>query len=49
MTFVEPTTDDAKKITYINSTTEISISKEQIEQIAEKVLAIRDKIVNAKS
>jgi hypothetical protein len=48
-TFVEPTTDDAKKITYINSTTEISISKEQIEQIAEKVLAIRDKIVNAKS
>ncbi len=48
-TFVEPTTDDAKKITYINSTTEISISKEQIEQIAEKVSAIRDKIVNAKS
>ena len=48
-TFVEPTTDDAKKLTYINSTTEISISKEQIEQIAEKVLAIRDKIVNAKS
>ena len=47
--FVEPTTDETKKITYINSTTEISISKEQIEQIAEKVLAIRDKIVNAKS
>lgn len=47
--FVEPTTDDTKKITYINSTTEITISKEQIDQIAEKVLAIRDKIVNAKS
>ena len=47
--FVEPTTDETKKITYINSTTEISISKEQIEQIAEKVLAMRDKIINAKS
>ncbi len=47
--FVEPTTDEAKKTTYINSTTEISISKEQIEQIATKVLAIRDKIINAKS
>lgn len=47
--FVEPTTDEVKKTTYINSTTEISISKEQIEQIAAKVLAIRDKIINAKS
>ena len=47
--FVEPTTDEAKKVTYINSTTEISISKEQIEQIAAKVLAIRDKVINTKS
>ena len=47
--FIEPTIDEAKKITYINSTTEITISKEQIEQIAEKVLAIRNKIINAKS
>jgi hypothetical protein len=47
--FVEPTTDEAKKITYINSTTEINVSKEQLDQIAEKVLAIRDKIINAKS
>ncbi len=47
--FVEPTTDEVKKTTYINSTTEITISKEQIEQIAAKVLAIRDKIINAKS
>jgi hypothetical protein len=47
--FVEPTTDEAKKTTYINSTTEISISKEQIEQVAAKILAIRDKIINAKS
>ncbi|MBI3518243.1 MAG: hypothetical protein HY062_02650, partial [Bacteroidetes bacterium] len=37
--FVEPTTDEAKKTTYINSTTEISISKEQIEQIAAKITA----------
>jgi flagellar basal body rod protein FlgC len=47
--FVEPTTDDSKKITYINSTSEINISNEQIEQIAAKILAIRDKIINAKS
>ncbi|MDF2450258.1 MAG: hypothetical protein K0R26_2762 [Bacteroidota bacterium] len=47
--FVEPTTDEAKKITYINSTTEISISKEQIEQISAKVTAIRDAIINTKS
>ena len=47
--FVEPTTDEAKKTTYINSTIEISISKEQIEQIASKVLAIRDGIINVKS
>ena len=47
--FVEPTTNEAKKTTYINSTIEISISKEQIEQIASKVLAIRDGIINVKS
>lgn len=47
--FVEPTTDEAKKTTYINSTTEITISKEQIEQIAAKITAIRDAIINTKS
>lgn len=47
--FVEPTTDETKKTTYINSTTEITITKEQIEQIATKITAIRDKIINAKS
>lgn len=47
--FVEPTTDETKKVTYINSTSEISISNEQIEQIAAKVTAIREKIINAKS
>ena len=47
--FVEPTTDEAKKTTYINSTTEITINPEQIEQISSKILAIRDKIINVKS
>lgn len=47
--FVEPTTDEAKKTTYINSTTEITIAKEQLDEIAAKVSAIRDKIINAKS
>ncbi len=47
--FVEPTTDEAKKTTYINSTTEVIVNKEQLDQIAAKVLVIRDKIINAKS
>ena len=46
--FVEPTTDETKKTTYINSTTEITISDEQIGQIATKIMAIRDKIINVK-
>lgn len=47
--YVEPTTDEAKKITYINSTTEINITPEQISQIAEQITAIREKIINTKS
>lgn len=47
--YVEPTTDEAKKTTYINSTTEVSINKEQLDQIAAKIVAIRTKIVDAKS
>ena len=47
--FVEPTTDETKKVTYINSTTEINITAEQISEIATKITAIRDKIINAKS
>lgn len=46
--FVEPTTDEAKKMTYINSTTEIVISKEQLDNISTKVLALRNKIINVK-
>jgi DNA-directed RNA polymerase subunit F len=48
-TFVEPTTDEVKKITYINSTTEISINKEQLDKIAEIVAGMREKIINSKS
>lgn len=45
-TFVAPTDDTAKKVTYINSTTEIVVSDEQIVQISEKIKEIRNKIVN---
>jgi hypothetical protein len=45
-TFVAPTTDSLKKITYINSTSEVNVTNEQIAQIAEKVMMIRNKIVN---
>lgn len=48
-TYVEPTTDEAKKITYINSTTEISVSKDQLDAIAKQITAMREKIINAKS
>ena len=47
--YVEPTTDESKKITYINSTTEIVVSKEQLDQITKQLTAIREKIINAKS
>ncbi len=48
-TFVEPTHDTIRKITTINSTNEVAVSKEQIEQIAAKVLEIRKKITNVQS
>ena len=48
-TFVEPSTDEVKKITYINSTTEITINKEQLDKIAEIVASMREKIINSKS
>ena len=44
--FVEPVTDTTKKVTYINSTTEVIITDEQLSQIGEKLKQIRDKIVN---
>lgn len=48
-TFVEPTTDSIKKMTYINSSNEVMVSKEQIEQITAKILEIRNKITNVQS
>ncbi|MEO8761100.1 MAG: hypothetical protein ABI388_07360, partial [Bacteroidia bacterium] len=39
-------TDAAKKITTINSHTEVTITKEQLDQITTKVESIRKKIVN---
>lgn len=46
-TFVEPSTDSVKKVTYINSTTEVMVSDEQLSQINAKVQEIRNKIVNS--
>jgi hypothetical protein len=45
--FVEPTHDSLKKVTYINSTTEVVVSEEQISQIGAKIAEIRTKIVNS--
>ncbi len=44
--FVEPVTDTVKKVTYINSTTEVIITDDQLKQIGEKLGAIRSHIVN---
>jgi hypothetical protein len=46
-TFVPPVTDSIKQITYINSTSEVIITEAQMNQIAEKVTEIRNKIVNS--
>jgi len=44
--FVEPVTDTTKKLTYVNSTTEVIVTDEQLKQIAEKLEQIRTKIVS---
>jgi hypothetical protein len=44
--FVEPVHDTTKKVTYINSTTEVIVTDDQLTQINEKVQKIRNKIVN---
>jgi DNA-directed RNA polymerase subunit F len=46
--YVEPSTDETKKLTYINSSTNISISEEQLGKISEKISDIRLKIINSK-
>lgn len=45
-TFVKPTTDAANKITTINSTTEVKITDEQLNNISEKLNGIRQMIIN---
>ena len=45
--FVEPVTDTTKKLTYINSTTDVIVSDEQIALITDKIKEIRNKIINA--
>jgi hypothetical protein len=44
--FVKPTTDEANKITTINSTTEVKISPELMQVIQDKVKTLRGLIVN---
>ncbi len=46
-TFVAPVTDSIKKMTYINSTNEVNITPEQLEQIRTKIQEIRNNIINA--
>ncbi len=45
--FVEPTTDTTKKVTYINSTTEVTITDDMINQISAKIQEIRNKITSS--
>jgi hypothetical protein len=45
-TFAEPTTDTVRKVTYINSTTEVTVSEEQMKQIGDKIAEIRQELVN---
>ena len=44
-TYIAPTTDAAKKMTTINSKTDVSITPEQIESISQKIKAIRNQII----
>jgi len=44
--YVESTHDAEKKITYINSNTEVMVSEEDITKISDKITEIRNKIIN---
>ncbi len=44
-TYVQPTVDEKNKITTINSTSEVVVTKEQLKLISEKISAIREKII----
>ncbi len=43
--YVKPTTDEANKITTINSTSKVTITKEHLKSISDKIAAIRNSIV----
>src|SRR5690606_12483956 len=45
--YEEPKTDTAKKVTYINSSTEITVTDEQLKQVSSQVVAIRNMIINS--
>jgi len=45
-TFVPPVTDSIKKVTYINSISEVNITDAQMTEIGDKIKEIRNKIVN---
>lgn len=44
-TYVEPTTDENSRTTTINSTTEVKISDEQLQNITDKIEQLRNKII----
>jgi hypothetical protein len=48
-TYAEPKTDTVKKVTYINSSTEITVTDEQLAAISEKIGAIRNRITGAQT
>lgn len=45
-TFVEPTLDTIRRVTYINSKTEVIVNDDQLKQIVSMVEVMRNKIVN---
>lgn len=47
--FVEPTHDTLKKVTYINSTSEVVVTDELLGKITKKLSAIRSKVVDQKA
>lgn len=47
--YAEPTTDTAKKITYINSTNELVMNDNTFNSIIEKIQSFRNKIINPAS
>lgn len=44
--YEEPKTDSLRKVTYINSSTEITVTDEQLKQISSQISAMRNLIIN---